>query len=525
MKKISVFLIILGFSSSIFSWSIASAEAEDTASQSVSSDDSLKQSRAVAQTGKLVFNIKDSDTDAGIGGAYFSVTSKSNPQDITLMKTDETGQANFDFPVGEYLIKQIGTTDKKENYTFTSIGFGQLIESGKTVDLVGYERKLPGEYAFGNSPDVVHVPLNSTFDSSVKTQGIQAYRINSDGTLGTLIPNGQTYVYYNNVDTSVPGEYIAIYMARQTLFNANTTHILKVIVDPAAPVAGADLTIRYVDQEGNQIHDPATLKGMIGAAYNTAADGHRLAINGYTLDETKLPANEQGFFTDQEQTITYIYTKAPIEVENVKVQYLDQTGEVIHEPQVLKGIIGDTYNAAADGHRLAINGYTLDETKLPANEQGVFTDQAQIITYVYTKNDASTQHVIIYYVDQTGRKIHEPQVINGALGSPYNTAADHYRLNIEGYSLDETKLPTNERGVFMEQDQIVVYVYSKLLPKAATENLSSNHKVAQAQHVNDSVSEKRLPQTGEKNVFLPSIVGAFLLAVSTFFVLDRNRKK
>jgi LPXTG-motif cell wall-anchored protein len=521
MKKINKFLIFLGISSSIFSWSMVGTAAEEPAIQSANSTYSLKQSRAVVSTGKLVFNIKDSVTDAGIGGVYFSVTSKSNPQDITLMKTDETGQASFDFPIDEYLIKQIGTTDKKENYSFTSIGFGQLIEAGKTVTLVGHERKLPGAYAFGNSPDVVHVPLNSTFDSSVKTQGIQAYRLNSDGTLGTPIPSGQTYAYYNNVDTSTPGEYISIYMARQTLFNENTTHILKVIVDPAMPVAGADLSIRYLDQEGNPIHDSTTLSGMLGAAYNTAVDGYRLAIDGYTLDETKLPTNEQGFFSDQEQTVTYVYTKNPVAVENVKVQYLDQTGKILHEPQVLTGIIGAAYDTATDEYRLAIDGYTLDETKLPSNEQGIFTDQEQIITYVYEKNKVSTQNVIIYYVDQTGKKIHEPQLLKGTLGSSYNTANNQYRLNIAGYSLDETKLPTNEQGVFTEQEQIVVYVYSPNLPKAATSDLSNNQK-ATKQSVNDSVSEKQLPQTGEQNEALLFTIGVVLLIVNTFLLLRKN---
>jgi LPXTG-motif cell wall-anchored protein len=522
MKKISTFLLILGIVSSIFSWSIVGT-AEEPAIQSANSTYSLNQSRAVVPTGKLVFNIKDSVTDAGIEGAYFTVTSKSNPQDVTLMKTDETGQASFDFPIDEYLIKQVGTTDKKENYTFTTIGFGQLIEAGKTVNLVGRERKLPGAYAFGNSPDVVHVPLNSTFDSSVKTQGIQAYRLNSDGTLGTPISSGQTYAYYNNVDTSKPGEYVSIYMARQTLFNENTTHVLKVIVDPAAPVAGADLTIRYLDQEGNQIHDPITLQGIIGDAYNTAADGHRLAIDGYTLDETKLPTNEQGIFTDQEQTITYVYTKDPVAVENVKVQYLDQTGKVLHEPQLLKGIIGAAYDTATDEYRLAIDGYTLDETKLPANEQGIFTDQEQLITYVYTKNKINGQNVIIYYVDQTGKKIHEPQVLQGALGSSYNTANDQYRLNIAGYSLDKAKLPANEQGVFTEQEQIVIYVYSPILPEVATSDSSNNFKAAKPL-VNGSVSEKKLPQTGERSAVLPFIIGAVFLTAGTFFLFGTNKK-
>ncbi len=75
------------------------------------------------------------------------------------------------------------------------------------------------------------------------------------------------------------------------------------------PVPAADVTIEYVDLEGNEIHSSQTISGNVGDSYDTSADQYKLSIDGYSLDESQLPENSKGVFGETAQTITYIYKK------------------------------------------------------------------------------------------------------------------------------------------------------------------------------------------------------------------------
>ena len=90
--------------------------------------------------------------------------------------------------------------------------------------------------------------------------------------------------------------------------------------------------------------------------------------------------------SDQAQTVTYVYTKDPVKAADVTVEYVDTDGNEIHASQAISGNVGDDYDATTDGYKLTINGYTLDTKQLPKNGTGVMSDQAQTVTYVYTKN-------------------------------------------------------------------------------------------------------------------------------------------
>nr|WP_311772750.1 MucBP domain-containing protein [Listeria seeligeri] len=67
--------------------------------------------------------------------------------------------------------------------------------------------------------------------------------------------------------------------------------------------AGADVTVKYVDADGNELAPEATLSGNVDADYTSEAK----TIEGWTLKET--PANATGTFSDEAQTVTYVYEK------------------------------------------------------------------------------------------------------------------------------------------------------------------------------------------------------------------------
>ncbi|MFN6648953.1 MucBP domain-containing protein [Enterococcus gallinarum] len=439
---------------------------------------------------QLKIHVSDSNVNQGISGAYFTFTSVHSGAEYLLV-TDINGDISVNVPAGAYMLKQVGTTDQKENYAFTSTGNSIELQPGEVKSLSLYERHITGEYAFGNSPDTIHLPVGGTFDFTTQALGIEAFKLNFSGAIEKSISASQIYPYYSNVDTSVPGSYVAIFMARQATYSVNTTHVVHVIVDPASV---GEVTVKYVDTDGNEIHQEQSLTGAVGETYDTTTTDYQLAIDGYTLDTTQLPDNMTGTFSDTAQTVTYVYTKDPIHAADVTVEYVDNEGNQIHESQTLKGNIGDKYDVNTPDYQLAIDGYTLDSTQLPDNMTGKFSDKAQTVTYVYIKDPVPAADVMVEYVDNEENQIHEPQTLSGNIGEKYDVSTPTYQLTIDGYTLDSTQLPDNMTGTFSENAQTVTYVYIKDPVPAADVTIeyvdSEGNQLHESQILKGTIGEK-----------------------------------
>ncbi|MBW9324165.1 cell wall anchor protein, partial [Enterococcus casseliflavus] len=329
---------------------------------------SVNASAARAVNGQLTVQVLDGNSNQPIQGAYFTLTSSTSGE-VTLLVTDSSGKVTIQVPSGGYFIKQVGTTNQRLNYAFTSVGNSITLQPGETKTLELYERLIAGEYAFGDSPDTIHIPVNSTFDFSTKALGIEAFKLNFSGNIEKSISDSQIFPYYTNVDPSKPGTYVAIFMTRQASYSVYTTHVVNVIVDPEQV---GEVTVRYLDTQGQEIHETKTLSGTIGASYDASTDEYKLSIDGYTLDESQLPENSKGVFSETAQTITYIYTKNPIPAADITVEYVDTEGNEIYPSQTISGNVGDSYDASTEKYQLKIEGYTLDESQLPENLKGVF---------------------------------------------------------------------------------------------------------------------------------------------------------
>lgn len=66
---------------------------------------------------------------------------------------------------------------------------------------------------------------------------------------------------------------------------------------------------------------------------------------------------------------------------NITVKYVDSTLKKLAEPEIISGLIDEEYETKAK----EIEGYTL--TEIPKNASGRFIEEAQTVTYVYTKDD------------------------------------------------------------------------------------------------------------------------------------------
>ncbi|MDT2985263.1 MucBP domain-containing protein [Enterococcus casseliflavus] len=450
---------------------------------------SVDPSSARAANAQLTVQVLDSNSNQPIQGAYFTLTSLTSGE-VTLLVTDSSGKVTIQVPSGGYFIKQVGTTNQRLNYAFTSIGNSINLQAGETKTLALYERQIVGEYAFGDSPDTIHIPVNSNFDFSTQALGIEAFKLNFSGNIEKSISDSQIFPYYTNVDPSKPGTYVAIFMARQASYNVYTTHVVNVIVDPEQV---GEVIVRYLDNQGQEIHETKTLSGTIGASYDASTDEYKLSIDGYTLDESQLPENSKGVFSEKAQTITYIYTKNPIPAADVTVEYVDTEGNEIHASQTISGNVGDSFDASTEQYQLKIEGYTLDESQLPENLKGVFSESAQTVTYIYTKNPVPAADVTIEYVDLEGNEIHASQTISGNVGDSFDASTDQYKLSIDGYTLDESQLPENHKGVFSETAQTVTCIYTKNLIPAADVTIEyvdiEGNKIYPSQTISGNVGE------------------------------------
>ncbi|MFB8605543.1 MucBP domain-containing protein [Enterococcus casseliflavus] len=432
-------------------------QASSDSKEAISGSENKEEPSARAANAQLTVQVLDSNSNQPIQGAYFTLTSSTSGE-VTLLVTDSSGKVTIQVPSGGYFIKQVGTTNQRLNYAFTSIGNSINLQAGETKTLALYERQIVGEYAFGDSPDTIHIPVKSNFDFSTQALGIEAFKLNFSGNIEKSISDSQIFPYYTNVDPSKPGTYVAIFMARQASYSVYTTHVVNVIVDPEQV---GEVTVRYLDTQGQEIHETKTLSGTIGASYDASTDEYKLSIDGYTLDESQLPENSIGVFSETAQTITYIYTKNPVPAADVTIEYVDLEGNEIHASQTISGNVGDSFDVSTDQYKLSIDSYTLDESQLPENLKGVFSETAQTVTYIYTKNPIPAADVTIEYVDLEGNEIHASQTISGNVGDSFDVSTDQYKLSIDGYTLDESQLPKNSKGVFSETAQTITYIYTK----------------------------------------------------------------
>ncbi|MGF7407585.1 MucBP domain-containing protein, partial [Lactococcus lactis] len=268
---------------------------------------------------------------------------------------------------------------------------------------------------------------------------------------------------------------------------------------------GAAVTVKYVDTKGNVISDEAIKSGNVGDSYTT----EQKTIDGYTFKEVQ--GNATGTFTDQAQTVTYVYTKKPVLGAAVTVKYVDTEGNVISDEAIKSGNVGDSYTT----EQKTIDGYTFKEVQ--GNATGTFTDQAQTVTYVYTKKPVLGAAVTVKYVDTEGNVISDEAIKSGNVGDSYTTE----QKTIDGYTFKEVQ--GNATGTFTDQAQTVTYVYTKKVLSELNLSSSSNSKT---QFVSSKEQIKTLPQTGENSTFtfVVSILGSLLLGVGLVLSLLRTRK-
>ncbi|EHW9789291.1 class 1 internalin InlJ [Listeria innocua] len=199
-----------------------------------------------------------------------------------------------------------------------------------------------------------------------------------DDTGKTLAPsetlNGNVGDTYNATAKQIDGYTLSAEPTNATgQFTSSAQTVNYIYTKNPAPEKGV-VEIHYVDENNKQLSSATEISGTVGDNYTTEPK----TIDGYTLTTT--PDNATGTFNTSSQTVTYLYTKNIEAAEPVTVNYVDANGKTLAPSETLNGTIGDTYKATAK----QIDGYTLSAE--PTNATGQFTNSAQTINYIYTKN-------------------------------------------------------------------------------------------------------------------------------------------
>ena len=216
------------------------------------------------------------------------------------------------------------------------------------------------------------------------------------------------------------------------------------------------VTVKYVDEDGNEISEPDVIDGKEGDSYTTAPK----ELDGYELVGT--PDNAAGTLGKEDIVVIYTYKKAeepaPPEKEDVKVtiRYEDEDGNEISPPEIIEGKEGDEYTSEPKD----IEGY--EPVGTPDNATGTLGKEDVEIIYTYKKVD-NTSKVVVKYVDKDGNEIAKTEEIKGEIGDEYTAKP----VEVDGYKLTET--PENATGKITKEVIEVTFVYEKEEP-ATPEN-------------------------------------------------------
>ncbi|WKF72447.1 MucBP domain-containing protein [Lactococcus lactis] len=275
------------------------------------------------------------------------------------------------------------------------------------------------------------------------------------------------------------------------------------------PVPAKDVTVKYVDESGKEIASTVTLTGNVGDSYTSKQE----IIKGYTFKEVQ--GNATGTFSDQAQTITYVYTKDPVPAKDVTVKYVDESGKEIASTVTLTGNVGDSYTSKQE----IIKGYTFKEVQ--GNATGTFSDQAQTITYVYTKDSVPAKDVTVKYVDESGKEIASTVTLTGNVGDTYISKQE----TIKGYTFKEVQ--GNVTGTFSDQAQTITYIYKKAasIPDSHNNNPKAKKEIVSKVTNTQDKNQNLLPTTGDNNLMfmIELLVGSILVFLSGAIFLRTKR--
>ncbi|MCT0220104.1 LPXTG cell wall anchor domain-containing protein [Lactiplantibacillus plantarum] len=250
-----------------------------------------------------------------------------------------------------------------DGYTYKSAdaALTGTVDGNKTITLTYTKNATPVEQS------TVTVNYVDADGNTIKAATTQTLDNGSTYTVETPTIDGYTY---KSADAALTGTV-----------DGNKTITLTYTKDSTTPVENkANLTINYVDADGNTIKASSVTEYIVGQAYTVGQP----EIAGYTYDHATGDAIA-GTIAYNGNTVTLVYTKnggtTPTEqTKTITVNYVDADGNTIKSATTTTYKVGDTYTVATP----SIDGYTYKSADGALS--GTAADDATI-TLTYAKND------------------------------------------------------------------------------------------------------------------------------------------
>ena len=211
------------------------------------------------------------------------------------------------------------------------------------------------------------------------------------------------------------------------------------------------VTVRYVDEYGNEIKPSTEIKETQDYEYHTTP----LEIDDYRY--VGVDGEENGIITDVPKEVIYHYA---YNVGTIIVHYVDGNGNTITqdkngnpvtEPELIKGVIGESYTENENIKPIEIEGYKNTHT-VNTDNTGKFTKETIHITHIYEK----VGKLIVKYLEEgSNEPLADEFTDTGFIGTTYVTKP----VSVALYHL--VNEPENATGEYSEEDTIVTYFYAK----------------------------------------------------------------
>lgn len=291
------------------------------------------------------------------------------------------------------------------------------------------------------------------------------------------------------------------------------------------------------------LNTPPTNKNYTGKWQNVGSGTYEFPKGDWSGTTEELYERTQEGIAD-----TYVWQPVLAQAEDVNIKYVDEDNKPIADDVVKTGSIGEDYTS----EQKEIPGYTFKEVQ--GNPTGQFSDQAQTVVYIYTKDDITplTGTVIVKYEDDKGNTLSDSVIKSGTVGENYTTE----KKDIKGYFFKETRGKVS--GTFTDETQTVTYVYSKdnsestdkdneknntdnennsLDTKGSEEGTTNENSEVREESITQTVNtpsnkkdtskenSQALPQTGEKSSVMPLVAGLILIALGLYTAVIRLKAR
>lgn len=268
----------------------------------------------------------------------------------------------------------------------------------------------------------------------------------------------------------------------------------------------SSVTVEFMNENGDKLSDNIVLTGKYGESYKTQPK----KIDNWIVKE--VTGNINGVFTHGERKVTYIYIKKYIGSVTIRHILEEEDGStLLLAEQILHPISEESYTSEP----LDVLG--LKVKQIPDNATGEFTEENQVVTYLYERDIAAP--VTVVFIDENGNDLADSIVLTGKWGLSYESQPK----NISGYELKE--IPGNAEGLFSEEEQLVTYVYIKQEEPEVTEPEVTEPLKQDVRYFKsiDRVDDNQLPKTGEEKSKL-AFVGIGVSIMTTMIYLFKKKK-